>query len=163
MTGFNPPSRDLGVLSELTGLVNLSLTKTNIHSLAGVDALEDLRTLGVAFAPKLARLDSLAASSLGLRQLSFDNARAIATYSPISGLRFLRKLQLSACAPTPDLEWLAPLERLSFLSFVDTNVVSGDMGPLLALKSLRFVGTLDKRHYSHRPDELAALLQSREL
>ncbi len=161
VTGFNPPCRDLSVLRELNGLVNLSLTKTNIHSLTGLEGLEDLRTLAVAYAPKLAALDSLATSAPGLRQLHFGHAKAIESYAPMSGLRLLRKLQLSACAPMPDLGWIAALERLSFLSFVDTNVVSGDLSPLLSLGRLRYVGTFKKRHYSHSPEELNAVLQGR--
>ncbi|HEY0465427.1 MAG TPA: leucine-rich repeat domain-containing protein [Polyangiaceae bacterium] len=161
ITGFNPACRDLSVLRELNGLVNLSLTKTNIDSLAGLEGLEDLRTLDVAYAPKLAALDSLATSVPGLRRLCFDHAKAIESYAPMSGLRFLRKLQLSACAPMPDLGWIAALERLSFLSFVDTDVVSGDLSPLLSLERLRYVGTSKKRHYSHSAAELNAILQGR--
>ena len=161
VSGFNPPSRDLSVLRELNGLVNLSLTKTNIQSLVGLESLEDLRRLNLAFAPKLAALDSLAASAQGLRQVYFGHAKAIGSYAPISALRFLRKLQISACAPMPDLDWTASLTRLSFLSFVDTDVVSGDLSPLLSLERLRYVGTFKKRHYSHSQAELNAILQGR--
>jgi len=61
----------------------------------------------------------------------------------------------------PDLAWSSTLERLSFLSLVDTNVQSGDLSPLLSLNQLRYVGTFDKRHYSHSSAAINALLQER--
>lgn len=160
LTAFNPRDHDLGVLRDLRGLVNLTLTRTTIQSLAGVEGLEDLRRLDIAYAPRLSALSALQLSSCGIRELGVSNAKSIEDYAPIASLAFLRRLSLTACAPMSSLDWVSPLERLSFLSFVDTNVDSGDLAPLLSLKSLRYVGTLDKRHYSHKSEDINTLLSS---
>jgi hypothetical protein len=54
------------------------------------------------------------------------------------------------------------MRRLDFFSFVDTNVLDGDLSPLLDLPKLRYVGTMDKRNYSHKMAEFNELLAQRD-
>lgn len=158
---FHPPASDLSELAGVTRLEHLKLTQTSITSLAGLETLEDLRYLEVAYAPKLEALDALATHACGIRELAFEKAKSIRSYRPIAAVGFLRRLRLSSCAPMPDLKWVAGLDRLDFFSFVETNVVDGDLSPLLELPRLRYVGTLDKRHYSIKCDALNRILDQR--
>ena len=50
------------------------------------------------------------------------------------------------------------MANLDFFSFVETPVADGDLCPLLELPRLEYVGTMDKRHYSHKCDEINTLL-----
>lgn len=158
---FRPESRDLASIARATRLEWLQLVQTSIESLYGVGQLEDLRYLEVAYAPKLTTLDALGAARSEVRELKLERANRIESYEPLSAVPFLRRVQLIGCAPMPDLQWTQGMDRLDFLSFVDTNVLSGDLTPLLDLPALRNVGTLDERHYSHKGAELNALLQER--
>jgi hypothetical protein len=158
---FKPKSKDLTELAGIVRLEWLALTKTNLASLAGLESLEDLRTCDIAYAPELLSLSALNAGDLQLRDLELSHAKKIASYEPLSVCRWLRSLKLSSCAPLKDLNWLAPLERLEFLSFVETNVESGDLTPLLKLPELRYAGSMDKKHYRPRIDELNKELQRR--
>jgi hypothetical protein len=45
---------------------------------------------------------------------------------------------------------------------VETNVEDGDLSPLLQLPRLRYVGTMDKKHYNYKFDALNKLLLQRE-
>jgi hypothetical protein len=159
--GFKPKSKDMTELAGIVRLEWLALTKTNVASLTGLESLEDLRTCEIAYAPELVSLSALGDGDLQLRDLSLSHAKKIASYEPIAACRWLRGLKLSCCAPLEDLNWLAPLERLEFLSFVETNVESGDLTPLLELPELRYAGSMNKKNHRPRIDELNNQLQQR--
>ena len=157
---FNPRSLDLSKLANIPRLEWLAITQTNIASLAGVEMLEDLRYLEVAYAPKLELLDALAFAEIGIRELSLGKAKKISSYRPIASISQLRRLKLSDCASMANLKWVAGMNRLDFFSFVETNVVDGDLTPLLSLPKLQYVGTMDKKHYNYKCNRLNEVLKS---
>ncbi len=158
---FKPKSLDLSDLANLTRLERLHLTQTTITSLAGLDTLEDLRYFEIAYASKLESLDVFANGTLRLRELEIVKAKKIRSYLPIASLPRLRRLRISECAPMPNLKWTEGMSYLDFFSFVETNVVDGDLSPLLQLPSLRYVGTMDKKHHNYKCDAINALLNQR--
>lgn len=157
---YNAPSQDLVKLVGLVRLEHLRIVQTNLTSLAGIEVLEDVRYLTVSHATRLESLDALAGHD-SIREIDFTTANRIQSYGPLAKIRRLRRLKLSRCAAMPNLKWLAGMENLDFFAFVDTNVVDGDLSPLLKLPRLRYVGTLDKKHYSHTSDDLNAELAKR--
>ncbi len=159
---FKPKSLDLSELANITRLEWLTLTQTSITSLAGLETLEDLRYFEIAYASKLESLDAFAIGQMELRELEIKNAKKISSYEPLAALRRLRRLKLSACAPIPNLDWTNGLNQLDFLSFVETNVEDGDLSPLLRLPKLRYVGTMDKKHYNYRCDAINQCLRQRD-
>lgn len=158
---FKPASKDFTELARIVRLERLLLVKTNLESLRGIEMLEDLRYCEIAYAPQLRSLEALAEGELQLRELVLSHAKNITDYLPIAGCRWLRTLKLGTCAPLPELKWLEPLRRLEFFAFVETNVADGDLRPLLQLPELRYAGSLDKKHYNPRIDELNRQLQAR--
>lgn len=158
---FKPESKDLTELAHIVRLDRLKLVKTNLESLRGIETLEDLRHCEIAYAPQLRSLSALAEGEHQLRELSLSNAKNIEDFRPIAGCRWLRTLKLGTCAPLPDLKWLEPLRRLDSFAFVETNVADGDLRPLLQLPELRYAGSMDKKHYNPRIDELNRQLQAR--
>ncbi len=158
---FQPRSADLSDLSNLVRLEQLSITQTNIPSLAGLETLEDLRYCNLAYAPQLTSLEAFAAPGCSIRELSLSKVKGIQAYEPIAAISQLRRLMLFGCAAMANLKWMKGMRDLDFFSFVDTNLVDGDLSPLLELPKLRYVGTLDKRHYSCKCDDLNAKLQAR--
>jgi protein phosphatase 1 regulatory subunit 7 len=159
---FHARSHDLSDLANIVRLEWLALVQTNITSLSGLETLEDLRYFEVAYAPRLASLEALAAGRIGIRELDLQKAKKIGSYRPIASINHLRRLRITGCAPMPNLKWSAGLNQLDFFSFVDTNVEDGDLSPLLKLPKLQYVGTLDKKHYNYRCDALNDILSQRE-
>lgn len=160
--GFRSEQQDLSDLAGCVRLERLGLVKPGITSLEGIEALEDLRYLTVAYAPKISDLAPLASSTVNLREIEFENLKNIADYAPLASIRKLRRLQVFKCAPMKDLEWTRGMEYLDFFSFVETNVLCGDLSPLLALPRLRYVGAGNRRDYSHSDNELNELLERNE-
>ena len=159
--GFKPVSKDLCDLANIPRLECLELDKTTILSIAGIETLEDLRYVDMAYAPKLESLDAFASKGVRIRELAIEKAKAIASYKPIASIDRLRRLRLSYCAAMPDLKWTKGMRHLDFFSFVETNVEDGDLSPLLKLPKLRYVGTMDKRHYNYKFKELNESLEQR--
>lgn len=151
-------TRDFSALAGSIRLEELHLTQTPIQSLDGLETLEDLRYLELAYAPKLRSLEAFARCGDSLRELSLQKLPTIASYQPLAALSRLRRLKVSSCAPMPDLKWTEPLRQLDFFTFVETNVIDGDMTPLLRLPALRIVGTGQKRRYNLTSDEVMARL-----
>ncbi|MFO0870956.1 MAG: leucine-rich repeat domain-containing protein [Pirellulales bacterium] len=158
---FKPRSNDLTDLAQITRLESLHLVKTEISSLNGVETLEDLRYLEIAYAPKLTSLDALADGNCGIREFGLESAKKVASYRPLASISCLRRLRLFACAPMPDLHWTSGMNRLDSFSFVETLVEDGDLSPLLELPRLRYVGTMDKKHYNYKFAKLNQLLEER--
>jgi hypothetical protein len=158
---FKPKSLDLRELANVTRLEWLELTQAGITSLAGLETLEDLRYLQVAYAAKLESLDVFATAPMELRELGIRNSKKITSYAPIASLQRLRRLWLSSCAPMPSLNWTKGLSQLDLFSFVETNVENGDLSPLLLLPKLRYAGTMDKKHYNYKCDTLNELIRQR--
>lgn len=158
---FNPRSLDLSDIANTTRLEWLQLAQTGIASLAGLETLEDLRYVEVAYAPQLESLDVLKSDRNEIRELSFAKAKKIAFYEPIASMRHLRRLKLSDCASMPDLKWIKGMNQLDFFSFVETNVEDGNLSPLLQLPKLRYVGTSNKKHYNYKSETLNEMLSQR--
>ncbi len=159
---FKPRSHGMLELANLTRLEHLTIAQTTITSLHGIETLEDLRTLHIAYAPKLEKVDALGTRESDLREIELESAKKIKSYAPIARIPKLRRLILNACAPMPTLKWVAGMDCLDFFSFVDTNVVGGDLSPLLGLPKLRYAGTLDKRHYNYTSAALMQILHERD-
>ena len=79
-------------------------------------------------------------NSQGLDDLELD--RCIdAELLPIVGmLKNLRELSLNRCGTLPSIKFLHDLPKLERLAFVDTDVIDGDLSPLLRLQVGRFFG-----------------------
>lgn len=158
---FKPTSKDLAAFAGCVRLEQLTLIQTTIESLSGIEALEDLRYLDMAYAANVTSLEPLADPAVDLREIAFQNMKKIADYAPLASISKLRRLKLSSCAPMPDLRWTAGMDALDFFSFVETSVKDNDLTPLLNLPRLRYVGTMNKRSYSHTAEAIMDELEAK--
>jgi hypothetical protein len=161
LRSFNPKSGDLRPLSNCRRLESLYIGRSTITSLDGIETLEDLRTLDIAYMSKLESLDAFRKCESGLRILGIERARNIQSYLPIAALTRLKDLRLFGCPPMQDLKWTKGMNWLEHFSFVETNVIDGDLEPLLELERLSYIGTEDKRHYNHKMHDFIEMLANR--
>jgi len=151
---FKTSSQDLSDLSGCTRLEWLQLVQTNVASLSGVESLEDLRYLEIAYAPKLTSLEAFRAGRSSVRELSFEKSKNITSYEPLAAIPKLRRLKLSSCAPAPNLRWIAGMKSLDFFTFAGTDIVDGDLSPLLKLPILRDVAAENRKHFNIKFESL---------
>jgi hypothetical protein len=137
----------------LVNLESLAILNAPLENLDGLVALKRLRFLRLA---NLKRLASLAGNEklANLEDLEIHTCRAIRSINEIGCLLQLKRLALSNDG---DIESLKPLENSSGLESVlfyeSTNIVDGDLSPLLREKALARVSFQNRRHYSHRRED----------
>ncbi len=157
LRGYKAKSGDLTAFPALPALTELGLVQANLTSLLGISRSAALRRVELAHLKKLGSLHDL--EKLGaLEELTCETCTKLGDVETLRSLKQLRSLKLNGCAELPSLRFLDELPRLEEFRFVGTNVADGELRPLLRLQR---VGFLPKRHYSHTPEELDALLRPR--
>lgn len=182
LTITGTPDSNLKALSEVSGLRQLCVMESKLSTIKGIENLAKLQTLTLSQLP-LQALDGLEKLD-GLCELNLFFLRKLAELRPLRGLHSLRKLSISACGMIQDLAtircltglkelilenmeladigFLAPLKSLERLFLPErTRVNDGDLSVLLALPSLKDVIFNNRRHYSHKLDEIRQVIASR--
>jgi len=148
------PTGDMSGLSSLPHLVDLNLVQSRNLMLSGIDRFPHLKRLSVSYLSKLYDLSPLSSFADGVMEsLEFGNCPNIVRHDQVRVLRTLKRLAFNKCGSINSIKFLDELPALESFSFVGTDVVDGDLTPCLRL---RFVGFLDKRHYSHRRSDFPA-------
>jgi len=145
--------KDTAPFSKLTNLESLAILNAPVGNLHGLSALKNLRSLRLG---NLGHLRSLAGIEglTNLEKLEIHTCRAIGSIQEVGALTRLKVLHLNNDG---DIESLKPLEKLesleSVLFYESTNIVDGDLSPLLRMKHLSSVSFQNRRHYSNRREE----------
>lgn len=135
-----------GELSRLDFLHGLSLIQPNIADLAFLESFHRLRKLEIAYARRLADFTGVLRIAPTLEELELDHLPKIDGFEKIIGqLPALKRLKISKCRAMQSLDFVRKLPKLEFISFVDTDVISGDITPC---EGIPYVGFLDKRHFN---------------
>jgi hypothetical protein len=161
LSKYNPINKDIREFSYLSKLEELEINQSTIECLKGVEKIANLRSLEVSYMPRLQDISSISGLKCSLEKLRFRNCKKVASFEVIDELEHLKELGINNCGDVTSIKFIEYLKRLEHFSFVNTNVVNGDLSPCLKLKNLRHVGFLDKRHYSHKLSEIEANLKSR--
>ena len=141
-------TNDLTALPQIPELIDLKLVQSSKLTLSGINRFPSLRKFSVAYFPQLTKLLPLAAfRDSNLETLEFDHCKKLTDHDEVRAIVSLKRLAFNSCGEIPSLRFLNDLPLLESFSFVNTNIVDGDLTPCLRLK---FVGFFDKRHYSHR-------------
>jgi len=151
------PGRDLTNLSQMTSLESLRLASpARLVRLRGVESLRKLTRLELSYATRLTSLAGVEKLTR-LVALEINTCRKVQEITPVAGLRQLKELAVNNCG---DIETIQPVMGLkdleSFLFWESTNVVDGDLSPLLGLPKLESVAFAERRHYSHTRNDLPA-------
>lgn len=154
----NYPDVDLLKLQAMTELKRLQLKSRNIQSLAGVECLKNLEFLDLAYCTKLETLAGVE-KCLELQMVELDNCKKIKDVAVLGELPGLKHFVLANCK---NIRSLQPLSKCSFLEsliFVgDTNVEDGELGPLLEMPRLKNMRFMDRRHYTHKMQDVLSML-----
>jgi len=148
--------KDADSFSNLVNLESLAILNAPVGNLRGLRPLKRLRRLRLGNLRRLTSLEGVEALT-ALEELNIDTCRRVGSINEIGALPGLRKLYLSNCG---EIESLAPLKNLRGLESVgfpeSTNILDGDLSPLLRQKNLSRIAFQNRRHYSHRREEFGA-------
>eukprot|EP01133_Synstelium_polycarpum_P010113 gene10113-11789_t len=106
-------------------------------------------------------LSGLDKSDNGLNQLGdsieffhINQSRKFKFDHELCELKKLKVLRLNSCGPIESLDFLSHLPNLVDFRFVNTNVLDGNLNPILEHPTIRSVGFFNKRHYNLKEDKL---------
>jgi protein phosphatase 1 regulatory subunit 7 len=154
LSHYAPPSGDLTGLPDIPQLEDLELIQGSNLELSGIDRFPELRRLTVDYFPKLTDISPLTAFADGILEiLEFGHCPKLTRHDQVRVIRSLRRLAFNKCGEIPSLSFLNDMPALESFSFVNTNIIDGDLTPCLRLQ---FAGFFNKRHYSHRDTDFPA-------
>lgn len=156
MSNYKPKSKDFTELPDYPNLRELEIVRAPIHSLAGLGRFKKLKHLKLYY---LSKLESIAAlDAYSVEDLEFEVCRKIKDHAHVAKLPKLRDLRLSDCGQVESLHFLDHMPNLKGITFVNTNVLDGDMTPCFRLD---YAGFLNKKHYSHTSEEVDVIIAER--
>ncbi|HKV38806.1 MAG TPA: hypothetical protein VJX67_06310 [Blastocatellia bacterium] len=148
--------KDVDPFARLINLESLAILVAPVGNLHGLNALRNLRRLRLG---RLTRLTSLAGIEglADMEELNVDTCRAISNIEQVASLLRLRKLFVDNCGEIDSLKPMEKLSNLEMVGFVEsTNILDGDLSPLIGLRNLSRLAFQNRRHYSHRREEFRA-------
>lgn len=142
-------------------LLYLQLNSANIIDFTGIEKYSQLKRLELHYCTKLSGDAGLQTLCNSLEFLHINQSKKFHFSDQILKLKKLRVLCLNACAPVESLDFLRHFPNLIDFRFVDTNVLDGDLRPIIEHPTLRTFGFLDKRHYNLKNAYVAEYLQKK--
>ncbi len=151
---YNPKSKTLAEISNIRNLSELELNQSNINSLDGVEKLKNLKSIEMHYCSKLEDISNICELKK-LTKVLIDNARKINNHSAFSMVNSLEILILNSCGIILNIAFIENMNKLKEFRFVDTIIKDGDLTPCLRLKKVSFN---NKKHYSHKLEEIKAII-----
>lgn len=142
-------------------LLYLDMSLANIKDLSGIDKFKNLKRLELHYCVKLEKDKGLGHLRDNLQFLHINQSKEFKFSDELLELKKLRVLCLNACGPIDNLDFLSYFPNLIDFRFVDTNILDGNLTPILNHPTIRTVGFLNKRHYNYRKDKLTLELENK--
>lgn len=146
---------------DMPHLKYLEMNWANIFDFGGIEKFKKLKRLELHYCIKLKSDKGLASVKDSLEFLHINQSKKFAATDELLQLKNLRVLCLNACGPVDNLKFLKDFPNLVDFRFVDTNILDGDLKPILDHPTLRAVGFLNKRHYNFTDKEIKEKLDSK--
>lgn len=126
----------------------LELNWSNIQNFIGIGKLNKLKRLELHYCTKLESDIGLSTLANTLEHLHINQSKKFVPTGELFNLKNLRVLCLNSCGNLENLNFLSEFPHLIDFRFVNTNVIDGDLSPILKHPSIRSVGFMNKRHYN---------------
>ncbi len=150
VSNYKSKTKDLSALPSLNNLEHLSLIKTDITTLHGIERYSNLKKLEIFSASKLEAIVALQALSNSLEEIQVEQCRKINDYEALGKVKSLKKIILSESGEIKSLAFVKELPRLEFISFWGTNVLDGN---IKYCEGINYVGFDNKKHYTHKSEQ----------
>jgi len=145
------------VFSRLTNLEDLSILNSPVENLHGISSLEKLKVLRLANLRKITALQGVE-NLHKLEELEVQKCKGISTISEVFSLYKLRRLLLLDLGDIVSIKGIEKLSGLEdFLFYESTNIIDGDISPVLELKKLAKVSFQNRKHYTHKREDFGKL------
>lgn len=139
----------------------LFINFTNAETLCGLEKYPHLESLELNHVSKLKTVSGLEKLPL-LKTLHIFNASKVTDFVEIAKSAEIESLKICDSGCIENLDFIASLKNLMDFSFGGSNVVDGNLYPLLDENlKLKWCGFDNKRHYTHKMEEINSALSLR--
>ena len=139
-------------LSESDRLLYLELNWANIKNFEWIEKFRNLKRLELHYCVKLENDKGLSQLKDNIEFLHISLSKKFKFNDELLKLKKLRVLCLNACGSLDNLYFLKSFPNLVDFRFVDTNVLDGNLKPILEHPTIRTVGFLNKKHYNYKDE-----------
>lgn len=137
----------------------LQLNWANITDFSFIaDKFTKLKRLELQCCIKLLNDDFIDGLSESLEHLHILTSKKFIFQQNLLKLKNLRILCLNDCGPIENLDFLKLFPKLEDFRFVNTNILDGNLKPILEHPTIKSVGFLNKRHFNIKDLEMQKLL-----
>jgi len=141
----------------LKNLEKLTLLNSPIENIEGLSALSNLKYLRLANLKKLKSLDGLE-NLTQLEELKIHSCKGTSVITNIFKLVKLKRLHLLETGTIESIKGIENLFELwDFIFYGSTNILDGDISPVLKLKNLAKISYQNRKHYSHKREDFGKL------
>lgn len=156
----NYPSEDLKDIQKMSGLRRLQLTSRKLVSLSGIESLSSLSILDLAECSKLESLSGVDMCQQ-IEIVEIEGCKKVYDIALLCELKNLKDIVLTNCGKIKSLKSLTKCQLLESITFVgDTSIEDGELTSLLDIPTLKKMWFVDKRHYSHKREQVVDILSS---
>ena len=148
-------------MSQSDKLLYLELNWANIKNFSGIQKFYSLKRLELHHCVKLENDNGLSQLSDNIEFLHINQSKKFKFTDELLQLKKLKVLCLNACAPIDNLDFLSNFPELIDFRFVDTNILDGNLKPIIEHPTIRTVGFLNKKHYNFKDDKLKLELEKK--
>lgn len=150
LSNYKAKGKDLMALPALESLEHLSLIKSDITILQGIERYSNLKKLELFGASKLEVIAPLQELSNSLEEVQIEQCKKINDYESLGNVKSLKKIILSESGEVKSLAFVKELPQLKFISFWGTNVLDGN---IKYCEGIDYVGFDNKKHYTHKSEQ----------
>lgn len=156
-------ARDLTAFPYIPSLLDLELIQPTIASLDGIERYVHLKNLQFFRCLQLTSISAITGLDDGeIEYIAFRQCKKIKDIESLGELSHVKRITLETCGAVDSLAFFLGCRELEGVGFFETDVLDGDLSPLLRLPHLSFVGMSDKRHFSHTKLEINRLLNANQ-
>jgi len=162
--GFSNEEYDNLVPFLVPKLVDLSFWRSAIRLTKDVRLPQILQSLSFGRPRELQGLEKTDLHLLSLKRLCIEGgAKCVGDFSEyLKSLIALEKIELMNTHSLVSVRFIECMPNLKWLNFMDTNVLDGDITPLLRHPSLEHAVFTSKKHFSHTEAQVRSALQAKK-
>ena len=154
---------DFTTLPDIPKLKKLTVIFSNVKNLNGLEKFPKLEAVDLTYLRNLESLDGIEKMSRKIKFFSIESAKKLTDVTPVTQLENIEGLGLINIGDISDLEFLHDMYEIKSLSFAGTKIISGDLTPIVNHFNIQHAGFDNKRHYSHKNEEINLLLLEKNL
>ena len=143
-------------------LLFLELISSNIKDFRAIEKFPALKRLETEYCLKLESDVGISSLRNSIEILHINQSKKLSSIDEISQLSGLKGLRLNSCGALANLQFIRKMPNLLDFRFVNTNILDGDLTPIVEHPTLRSVGFFDKRHYNYSSKKIDEILSPKD-